>query len=60
MGAVTYGIRPYGVNPTGWGSPLVITLLAGGGMNQTCQNSAQVLSVGIFFTLLIIGLASSA
>jgi MFS family permease len=32
---------------------------AGGGMNQTFQNSAQVLSVGIFFTLLIAGLASS-
>jgi MFS family permease len=31
---------------------------AGGGMNQTFQNSAQVLSVGIFFTLMIIGLAS--
>ena len=28
-------------------------------MNQTFQNSAQVLSIGIFFTLLIIGLASS-
>jgi hypothetical protein len=28
-------------------------------MNQTFQNSAQVLSVGIFFTLLIVGLASS-
>ena len=32
---------------------------AGGGMNQTFQNSAQVLSVGIFFTLLIVGLSSS-
>ena len=32
---------------------------AGGGMNQTFQNSAQVLSIGIFFTLLIVGLASS-
>ncbi|HEV3093876.1 MAG TPA: MFS transporter [Solirubrobacteraceae bacterium] len=32
---------------------------AGGGMNQTFQNSAQVLSVGIFFTLLIAGLAAS-
>jgi MFS family permease len=32
---------------------------AGGGMNQTFQNSAQVLSVGIFFTLLIVGLAAS-
>ncbi len=32
---------------------------AGGGMNQTFQNSAQVLSVGIFFTLLIAGLAES-
>jgi MFS family permease len=32
---------------------------AGGGMNQTFQNSAQVLSVGIFFTLMIAGLAST-
>ncbi|HET9719391.1 MAG TPA: MFS transporter [Solirubrobacteraceae bacterium] len=31
----------------------------GGGMNQTFQNSAQVLSVGVFFSLMIIGLASS-
>jgi MFS family permease len=31
----------------------------GGAMNQTFQNSAQVLSIGIFFTLMIIGLASS-
>jgi MFS family permease len=32
---------------------------AGGGMNQTFQNSAQVLSVGIFFSLMIAGLAST-
>ena len=32
---------------------------AGGGMNQTFQNSAQVLSIGIFFTLMIIGLAGT-
>jgi MFS family permease len=32
---------------------------AGGGMNQTFQNSAQVISIGIFFTLLVIGLSSS-
>ena len=32
---------------------------AGSGMNQTFQNSAQVLSVGIFFSLMIIGLASA-
>ncbi len=32
---------------------------SGGGMNQTFQNSAQVLSVGIFFSLMIAGLASS-
>ncbi len=32
---------------------------AGGGMNQTFQNSAQVLSVGIFFTLMIVGLLTS-
>jgi MFS family permease len=32
---------------------------AGGGMNQTFQNSAQVLSIGIFFTLMIVGLAGT-
>jgi MFS family permease len=32
---------------------------AGGAMNQTFQNSAQVLSIGVFFTLMIIGLAST-
>jgi MFS family permease len=32
---------------------------AGGGMNQTFQNSAQVLSIGIFFTLMINGLSGS-
>src|SRR5271165_5454011 len=32
---------------------------AGGGMNQTFQNSAQVISIGIFFTLMIIGLSST-
>src|ERR1700709_1571100 len=29
MVAVTYGIRPYGGSPTGWGSPLVLALMAG-------------------------------
>jgi MFS family permease len=32
---------------------------AGAGMNQTFQNSAQVLSIGIFFTLAIVGLSST-
>ena len=32
---------------------------AGSGMNTTFQNSAQVLSIGIFFTLIIVGLADS-
>jgi EmrB/QacA subfamily drug resistance transporter len=32
---------------------------AGGAMNQTFQNSAQVLSIGIFFTLMIAGLAAT-
>jgi hypothetical protein len=32
---------------------------AGGGMNQTFQNSAQVISIGIFFTLMVLGLAST-
>jgi EmrB/QacA subfamily drug resistance transporter len=32
---------------------------AGGGMNQTFQNSAQVLSIGIFFTLMIAGLSAT-
>jgi MFS family permease len=32
---------------------------AGGAMNQTFQNSAQVLSIGIFFTLMIVGLSAT-
>jgi MFS family permease len=32
---------------------------AGSGMNTTFQNSAQVLSIGIFFSLMIIGLSSA-
>ncbi|MHB1517284.1 MAG: MFS transporter [Acidimicrobiales bacterium] len=32
---------------------------AGSGMNTTFQNSAQVLSIGIFFTLIIVGLRTS-
>ena len=32
---------------------------AGGGMNTTFQNSAQVLSIGIFFSLMIVGLAAT-
>jgi MFS family permease len=32
---------------------------AGGGMNQTFQNSAQVLSLGVFFSLMVSGLAGS-
>ncbi len=32
---------------------------AGGAMNQTFQNSAQVLSIGIFVTLMIAGLSAS-
>ena len=32
---------------------------AGGGMNATFQSSAQVLSIGIFFTLMIVGLSSA-
>jgi hypothetical protein len=31
---------------------------AGSGMNTTFQNSAQVFSIGIFFTLMIVGLSS--
>jgi len=32
---------------------------AGGGMNATFQNAAQVLSIGIFFTLMIVGLSAT-
>jgi hypothetical protein len=32
---------------------------AGGGMSSTFQNSAQVLSIGIFFTLMIVGLSAT-
>jgi MFS family permease len=31
----------------------------GGGMNSTFQNAAQVLSIGVFFTLMIVGLAAT-
>jgi hypothetical protein len=31
---------------------------AGSGMNTTFQNSAQVLSIGVFFTLMIVGLST--
>jgi hypothetical protein len=31
---------------------------AGSGMNTTFQNSAQVVSIGVFFSLMIVGLAS--
>src|SRR5436190_11948860 len=30
MVAITYGIRPYGSHPTGWGSPTTISLLGSG------------------------------
>ncbi len=32
---------------------------AGGGMNATFQSSAQVLSIGVFFTLMIVGLSTA-
>ena len=32
---------------------------AGSGMNTTFQNSAQVLSIGVFFSLMIVGLSSA-
>jgi MFS family permease len=32
---------------------------AGGGMNSTFQNSSQVLSIGIFFSLMVVGLAAT-
>jgi MFS family permease len=32
---------------------------SGSGMNSTFQNSAQVLSIGLFFTLMIVGLSGS-
>ncbi len=32
---------------------------AGGGMNSTFQTSAQVLSIGVFFTLMIVGLSAT-
>jgi MFS family permease len=32
---------------------------AGSGMNTTFQNSAQVLSIGLFFTLMIVGLSAT-
>jgi MFS family permease len=57
-----------GVSMSAFGSPNRAAVMnslpaadrgAGSGMNTTFQNSAQVLSIGIFFTLMIIGLSSS-
>jgi MFS family permease len=59
------------LNGIGWGlfsSPNAAAVMnslppkrrgAGAGMLATAQNSASVLSIGIFFTLMIVGLASS-
>jgi MFS family permease len=57
-----------GVSMSSFGSPNRAAVMnslppehrgAGAGMNTTFQNSAQVLSIGIFFTLLIAGLSST-
>ena len=42
MVGITYGIQPYGGHDMGWTSPFVLS----------------VLSIGVFFTLMIVGLAS--
>ena len=57
-----------GVAMSSFGSPNRVAIMnalpagdrgAGSGMNTTFQNSAQVLSIGIFFSLMISGLAAS-
>jgi MFS family permease len=57
-----------GVSMSAFGSPNRAAVMnslpprhrgAGSGMNSTFQNSAQVLSIGLFFTLMIIGLSGS-
>lgn len=57
-----------GVSMSAFGSPNRAAVMnslpaadrgAGWGMNSTFQNSAQVLSIGIFFTLMIVGLSGS-
>ncbi len=57
-----------GVSMSAFGSPNRAAVMnslpaadrgAGSGMNTTFQNSAQVLSIGIFFTLMIVGLSGS-
>ena len=30
LGAVTYGLQPYGSSPMGWGNPWVVASLVGG------------------------------
>jgi MFS family permease len=56
-----------GVSMSSFGSPNRVAVMnalppgdrgAGSGMNTTFQNSAQVLSIGIFFSLMIAGLSS--
>jgi MFS family permease len=57
-----------GMSMSAFGSPNRVGIMnalpagdrgAGSGMNTTFQNSAQVLSIGIFFSLMIAGLAAS-
>ncbi len=57
-----------GLSMGGFGSPTRAGIMnslpaadrgAGSGMNTTFQNSAQVLSIGIFFTLMIVGLTAT-
>jgi hypothetical protein len=72
---VNFGYGPFsvllfvtGVSMSAFGSPNRAAVMnslpaadrgAGSGMSTTFQNSAQVLSIGIFFTLMIVGLSAS-
>jgi MFS family permease len=72
---VNFGYGPFavllfvtGLSMSAFGSPNRAAVMnslpaadrgAGSGMSTTFQNSAQVLSIGIFFTLMIVGLSAS-
>jgi MFS family permease len=59
---ITAGIQPHGGHPMGWTNPFVYGCIIGGvasGMRSTYQNSGTALSIGVFFSLMIAGLAST-
>ena len=57
--AVTYGIQPYGGHTMGWTNPWVLAGLGGGTALLIVFGFAETRIPGVFFSVMIAGLASS-